>query len=80
MDPGDELRAVQRPAVGEGGVAVGELERGDEHVALPDREVRTVAASPGAIGGIGGVLVEVLAEREIGDPARLITAQADAGG
>ena len=42
----DESRLVQRAAVGERGVGVGELQRRDEHVALADREARVVAAAP----------------------------------
>ena len=44
---------VERAAVGERGVPVGELERRHQHVALPDREVGAVAAAPELVVGRG---------------------------
>ena len=67
---------VERAAVGERGVPVGELERRHQHVALPDREAGAVAAAPELVVGRGRVhLHPVLVVR---DDAGLV-AEPDAG-
>ena len=74
------LGLIASAAVGEGGVRVGELDRGHHRGPLPEGHLDVVAGVPGGVGERGrGLLVQELALGLAVDPARGLVRQVDAG-
>ena len=76
----DQLRCQQVAAVGEGGVGVGQLQRGHQHFVLADGDLVAVAGIPLGLGedaGLGLVVLDVGLRR--GDLPGGLVGQADPG-